>query len=225
MADRTEDTAGAEPPEPTGVAPPPALAGDAPNGSSATRPAGSATPRPDRRIAVLLAVALATTGLIVGFVWLTRPPGNGSTVVPDTIAKGQPVPDIRGTTLDGSTVDLAQLRGHPVVINFWGPTCVPCREEMPLLAQKVEAHRSSGLVILGVLTDDPVDPARQFAAQYGGTWQTVIDPDGSIKRAYRVLARPQSYFVDREGILRSIQIGYLTDADFERQFGMITAGT
>jgi cytochrome c biogenesis protein CcmG/thiol:disulfide interchange protein DsbE len=181
----------------------------------------SASTRPDRRIAVLLAIALAATGFIVGFVWLTQPPGHGSSPVPDTIAKGQPAPTIRGTTLDGSTVDLSQLRGHPVVINFWGPSCVPCRDEMPLLAQKAATHAASGLVIVGVLTDDPVEPARQFAAEFGATWQTVIDPDGSIKRAYRVLARPQSYFVDKDGILRSIQIGYLTDADFERQFGLI----
>ena len=212
----------------------PSPAGDASSNTTAAEGRGgpvdhgssppSSTTRPDRRIAVLLAIALAATGFIVGFVWLTQPPGHGSSPVPDTIAKGQPAPAIRGTTLDGSTVDLAQLRGHPVVINFWGPSCVPCRDEMPLLAQKSAAHAASGLVIVGVLTDDPVEPARQFAAEFGATWQTVIDPDGSIKRAYRVLARPQSYFVDKDGILRSIQIGYLTDADFERQFGMIAGG-
>jgi cytochrome c biogenesis protein CcmG/thiol:disulfide interchange protein DsbE len=96
---------------------------------------------------------------------------------------------------------------------------------MPLLAQKASAHRASGLVILGVLMDDPVEPAREFEKQYGATWQTVVDPNGSIKAAYRVLARPQSYFVDKDGILRSIQIGYLTDADFERQFAMIGGGS
>lgn len=175
--------------------------------------------RPDRRIALLLGIALATTGIFVAFIWLTKPPG-GST--PDTIAKGAPVPEIAGTTLDGAPIDLASLRGHPVVINFWGPTCVPCREEIPLLAQKAAAHQSSGLVILGVLMGDPPETARPFAAQYGATWPTVIDPDGAIKTAYRVLARPQSYFVDRSGILRSIQIGYLTDADFERQFALIS---
>ena len=192
-----------------------------PSGAPASAPAPA---RADRRIAVLLAIALGVTGVFVAFIWLTQPPGHG-TVVPDTIAKGQVVPDIAGTTLDGASVDLTQYRGHPVVINFWGPSCVPCREEMPLLAQKVAAHQTSGLVILGVLMDDPVDPARQFEKQYGATWQTVIDPSGAIKAAYRVLARPQSYFVDKSGILRSIQIGYLTDADFERQFAMIAGGS
>jgi cytochrome c biogenesis protein CcmG/thiol:disulfide interchange protein DsbE len=198
----------------------PTPASDARPGPIDAGATGGTPTRPDRRIAVLLAVALAVTGAFVGFVWLTQPPGHG-TVVPDTIAKGQPVPDIAGTTLDGASVDLAQYRGHPVVINFWGPSCVPCREEMPLLAQKLAAHQGTGLVILGVLMDDPVEPAREFEKEYGATWQTVVDPNGAIKTAYRVLARPQSYFVDKDGILRSIQIGYLTDADFERQLAMI----
>ena len=94
-------------------------------------------------------------------------------------------------------------------------------DEMPLLVSKLAAHASSGLVILGVLMDDPVDPAKTFMAQYGATWQTVVDPAGTIKHAYRVLNRPQSYFIDANGILRSIQIGYLTDGDFERQFALI----
>ena len=50
-----------------------------------------------------------------------------------------------------------------------------------------------------------------------------LDPDGSLKAAYRVAARPQTYFVDRSGVLRSIQIGELTDTDFERQYARIAA--
>ena len=133
------------------------------------------------------------------------------------VEKGRPAPNFVGTTLAGTTLDLAALRGHPVVINFWGPSCVPCREEMPLLAAKATEHAADGLVIVGVLKNDPVELARTFAAQFGGTWDTVIDPGGAIKDTYRVIGWPQSFFVDADGILRSIQIGALTDADFERQ--------
>ena len=52
----------------------------------------------------------------------------------------------------------------------------------------------------------------------------MIDPGAAIKAAYHVLARPQSYFVDRTGVLRSIQVGALTDADFERQLALISGG-
>lgn len=175
--------------------------------------------RPTRRIAALVGVAIVTAAAVIAIAALGRA-SDGS-----PIAKGQPAPAITGFDLYGKPVDLASLRGHPVLVNFWGPTCVPCREEMPLLVSKVAQHSGSGLVVLGVLMNDPVEPAKAFEAQYGATWQTVVDPDGAIVRAYRVLARPQSYFVDAAGILRSIQIGYLTDADFERQFALIDAGS
>jgi cytochrome c biogenesis protein CcmG, thiol:disulfide interchange protein DsbE len=139
----------------------------------------------------------------------------------DGIAVGRDAPPIVGTALDGSTVDLAADRGHPVLINFWGPSCVPCRQEFPLLEQKLQQHAADGFVVIGVLTDDPVQEALDFVTQYGGTWPTVVDPDKSIKDAYRVAARPQSYFVDARGVLKSIQIGYLTDPDFERQYAKI----
>jgi len=182
----------------------------------------TAARRPTRPIAALLGVAVLVTLAIVGLVALTRGGAGGSGT---DIATGKPVPNVAGTTLDGGTLDLAALRGHPVLINFWGPSCTPCREEMPLLARKAAEHASSGLVIVGVLTDDPVEPARTFEKEFGASWQTVIDPGGAIKRAYRVLNRPQSYFVDATGILRSIQIGYLTDADFERQLALTVAGS
>ena len=137
------------------------------------------------------------------------------------VAVGQPAPAIVGTTLDGAAFDLASLRGKPVVVNFWGPSCVPCRDEFPLLESKQAVHAADGFTVLGVLTDDPVQPARDFVGKYGGDWATVVDPDKAIKTAYRVVARPQTYFVDRSGVIRSIQIGELTDADFERQYARI----
>ena len=175
--------------------------------------------RPTRSIAALLGVAIVVTLVVIGVVAFTRGDPGGD------VARGRPVQNVAGTTLDGGTLDLASLRGHPVLINFWGPSCTPCREEMPLLARKAAEHAQSGLVIVGVLTDDPIEPARVFEQEFGATWQTVIDPGGAIKRAYRVLNRPQSYFVDATGILRSIQIGYLTDADFERQLALTVAGS
>ena len=137
------------------------------------------------------------------------------------VAVGQPAPPVVGTTLDGQPLDLATLRGRPVLLNFWGPTCVPCRDEFPLLAQKQAEHAADGFAVVGVLNSDPVDAARSFAAQFGGTWPTVEDTDKKIRGAYRVFAYPQSYFIDANGIVTSIQSGYLTDPDFERQYAKI----
>ena len=139
------------------------------------------------------------------------------------MAVGALAPAIVGTTLDGAPFDLASLAGKPVIINFWGPSCVPCRDEFPLFQAKLVEHAADGLAIVGILTDDPPQAARDFVTAYHATWPTVVDPDKSIKAAYRVAARPQTYFVDRSGVLRSIQIGELTDTDFERQYAKISA--
>jgi cytochrome c biogenesis protein CcmG, thiol:disulfide interchange protein DsbE len=176
-------------------------------------------PDPRRRpILFGLALAVAATLGFVAVVAVTRPSS-------PLIEKGKPAPDVTGTTLDGATFHLADLRGHPVILNFWGPTCVPCRTEFPLLKAKLTEHAADGLVIVGILTDDPADEAQKFIAEEGATWATVTDPGGAIKAAYRVFGRPQSYFIDRGGILRTIQIGEVHDVDFEHQYAQISGGS
>jgi cytochrome c biogenesis protein CcmG/thiol:disulfide interchange protein DsbE len=163
-----------------------------------------------------LGLAVVATVAVLAIVALTRPADTSP------IAKGEPAPTIAGTTLDGTPLSLADLRGRPVVVNFWGPTCVPCRTEFPLFKQKLEEHAADGLAVVGVLMNDPPDLAKGFITELGATWPTVDDPNGAIKSAYRVVARPQSYFIDRDGVLRSIQIGEVRDADFERQYDLIS---
>ena len=170
---------------------------------------------PRRPIILLLLVAVLTAAAIQYVAW------SGSAGPEDRVAVGEPAPKVVGTTLDGAPFDLAALVGKPVLINFWGPGCVPCRDEFPLFQAKLEEHRADGLTIVGVLMDDPPAPARDFVAEFGATWITVIDPDKAIKAAYRVAARPQTYFVDTTGVVRSIQIGEVRDADFERQYERI----
>lgn len=138
--------------------------------------------------------------------------------------RGKPAPNISGTTLAGVPFNLADLRGRPVIINFWGPGCVPCRDEFPLFKAKLEEHAADGLTIVGILMFDPPAQARTFITQYGATWATVDDPDASIRQAYRVVARPQSYFIDADGVLQAIQVGEVTADRFEFQYAKIRPG-
>jgi len=171
---------------------------------------------PRRPILLALLVAAVTTTAVL----LLVRAGMGPTE--ERVAVGHPAPAVVGTTLDGTAFDLASLQGKPVIINFWGPGCIPCRDEFPLFEAKEAEHAADGFTVVGVLTDDPVEPARDFVAEYGADWATVIDPDKAVKTAYRVVARPQTYFIDRSGVIRSIQIGEVTDADFERQYQRIS---
>jgi len=140
------------------------------------------------------------------------------------VAKDQPAPAIIGTTLDGAAFDLSSLRGRPVIVNFWGPSCVPCRDEFPLFKAELATHAGDGLAIIGILTYDGPADARAFIAQYGATWPTVEDPSGAIRTAYRVVGRPQSYFIDRSGIVRQISVGQVTKAGFSQMYASISGG-
>ncbi len=172
---------------------------------------------PRRPILLALAAAFVTTAVVLSVVALSRPADDGG------IARDAPAPPVVGETLDGSQFDLAALRGSPVIVNFWGPSCVPCRDEFPLFKAKLAQHADDGLVIVGVLMHDPPEPARTFVEEFDATWPTVLDPDGAIRSAYRTLARPTSFFIDRDGVLRSIQIGEVREADFDRQYAQIAS--
>ena len=136
---------------------------------------------------------------------------------------GRPAPEFTGTTLDGETLRLSDLLGRPVIVNFWGPSCTPCRTEFPLFKERLAAHADDGLEIVGILMYDPPEPARAFARDLGATWPTVDDPDGEIRSAYRAVARPQTYFIDAEGVVRSIAIGEVREAAFDRHYAKISS--
>ena len=173
-----------------------------------------------RPIGLLLGVAVVTTLAIVAVVAATRPQAGI-----DAIAKGQPVPNVAGTTLDGQPFDLAALRGRPVVINFWGPSCVPCQTSSRCSRRRPRSTPPTASWSSGSSpTIRPRRPGRSPPSM-AGRGRPSIDPGAAIKAAYRVIARPQTYFVDRSGILRSIQIGEVREADFERQYGLISGSS
>ena len=99
-----------------------------------------------------------------------------------------------------------------MLVNFWASWCGPCREEFPLLEDAAQRHAATGLVVVGALYKDDADPARAFAAGQGATWPTVADPERTIGAAWKVLGPPQTFFVDREGIIRDVQVGQVRDA-------------
>ena len=159
--------------------------------------------------------------LILFFVLASATGGCAPTTGSAGLAIDQPAPELTGTTLDGTMLSLASLRGHPVIVNFWASWCVPCRAEFPLLRTELERHSADGLQIIGVTFKDQPDAARAFLSSFGATWPTIADGDGRMAAAYRVVAPPQSYFIDRQGVLRSMQIGEMLAEDFDRQYPAI----
>jgi cytochrome c biogenesis protein CcmG/thiol:disulfide interchange protein DsbE len=153
----------------------------------------------------LLIVRLATVG--------------GSLAVPARI--GDPAPAFTLTDLNGRPASLHDLRGRPVIVNFWASWCGPCVEEMPLLKRASAEHASDGLAVVGIVFQDRDEAARAFASRIGANWPSAIDPEDAVARAYGVDAPPASFFISRSGIVAGRQIGQLSAADLERQLASI----
>jgi cytochrome c biogenesis protein CcmG/thiol:disulfide interchange protein DsbE len=142
------------------------------------------------------AVALAgVIGLLVLLVWHMTHPAKQAKI-------GGPAPNFTLTRIDGNgKLDLASLRGKPVVINFWASWCVPCKGEAKMLEQAWNQYRSQGVVFVGVDYHDVTSDARTFLTHHGITYPTVQDGSGMIGDRYGLTGVPETYFVDRRGRL------------------------
>lgn len=134
---------------------------------------------------------------------------------------GRPAPAFVLADLDGTPLSLADYRGRPVIVNFWASWCAPCVEEFPELRAALAEHRADGLAVVGIVYNDRSEAAREFMERMGGGWPSVTDPGGEIARSYGIYGPPESFFVDRDGIVRGRQIGQLSAADLARQLATI----
>ncbi|MES2210010.1 MAG: TlpA disulfide reductase family protein [Chloroflexota bacterium] len=191
-----------------------------PPGPQPIRPESPGTPggRASGHRLILAAWLLAGVAGLVAILTINigRPQG-----VVDTPIVGGPAPAFDLQTLDGGRLSLVQLRGSPVVLNFWASWCIPCREEAPLLTAAALDYERQGLRVLGVVYQDDTNNARAFMTSYGQTYPGLLDPDGRTAIDYGVFGIPETYFIDAAGIVRSRQIGALTADDLRRQIETI----
>jgi peroxiredoxin len=128
--------------------------------------------------------------------------------------EGALAPDFLLERLDGAELRLSDLRGQAVVLNFWATWCAPCRQEIPQFVDAYERYRGEGLVVVGVNMQEGKSIVRPYAEDFGMEFPIAIDVDGEVGDAYRLLGLPVTYFVDRDGIVRSVFTG-----PFERTEG------
>lgn len=151
------------------------------------------------RIGVLLPVAALLSILAWGTIRHER-----SAAVGVALARGQtpPLPAVTLRGFDGRAIVLADLRGHPLVLNFWASWCVPCAEEAPILEVISREFHASGLIVVGIDTQDLEQPARRFLTQHGITYMNLRDPDGALGRMFGTTGVPETFFVSADGLVR-----------------------
>jgi peroxiredoxin len=135
---------------------------------------------------------------------------------------GKHAPDFVLPGLDGVKIKLSDLRGKPVVVNFWATWCGYCIVEMPLLQQAYDANKDKGLVILAVNDGETSARAEEFIQANGYTFTVLLDFYGDVVPFYKVRGLPTTFFIDKEGVIRDIRVGAFSSAgQIEKSLGKI----
>jgi cytochrome c biogenesis protein CcmG, thiol:disulfide interchange protein DsbE len=125
-------------------------------------------------------------------------------------AVGGPAQDFELPLLGGSTQKLSELRGKPVVINFWATWCGPCRDEMPLLERFAQEYAGQ-VVVLGVNSGEGESQVTPFVEELKITFPILLDLDEQVTNLYFVRNFPITFFVDAEGVVRAQHLGILRE--------------
>ena len=149
---------------------------------------------------VLGAIALVT--LLLGFGL-----GHDPSVVRSALV-GRPAPGFDLPLLDSAGhLRLSDLRGQVVVVNFWGSWCQGCRLEHDALAAAWQRYRDQGVVLVGVSFQDSASSSRAFAGALKMDWPLVTDAASRTALRYGVYGAPETFFIDRAGIVRDRWVG------------------
>jgi peroxiredoxin len=105
------------------------------------------------------------------------------------------------------TVSLNQFRGQIVVLNFWATWCPPCVEELPSLMNMQDRMKGRGVTVLGVSIDEDNNAYHRFLKERGINFLTVRDPEQKVARMYGTTGWPETYIIDRRGVVRRKFIG------------------
>ena len=163
---------------------------------------------------ILLAVLLG-----LGWIYVSRDTTASAGPFPVTTAPhvGNLAPDFTLQTIDGRQVTLSDYttgEGQPVVLNFWATWCPPCRVEMPYF-NRASAKYEGRTAVLSINQAESPETIEDFAVRNGLTYPLLIDQEMKVNNLYGVLNLPTTIFIDRNGVVKEVLIGTISQAVLE----------
>jgi cytochrome c biogenesis protein CcmG, thiol:disulfide interchange protein DsbE len=155
----------------------------------------------------MIGLWLAIIGLLAVLAWGLI---NTNAVRPEA---GQNAPDFEMSFFNGyeweglSKAGLSDMQGRPVVLNFWASWCVECRYEAELLEQTWRKYRDDGVIFLGVAYVDTEPKSLEYMNEFAVTYPHAPDLGTRISRQYEITGVPETFFIDKNGVIRHVQIG------------------
>jgi cytochrome c biogenesis protein CcmG/thiol:disulfide interchange protein DsbE len=163
----------------------------------------------------LVTVVIAATALVALLVYGLVAVGE-STTIDDAVKRGErPVaPDRRLPRLGGGDGSIGDLKGKPVVLNFWASWCDPCKDEAPALVKAHKQLSAAGGTVLGVTVDDASPDSLKFMADHGLKFPSLRDVEGELGEDYGRTGVPETFVIDRDGRVVAISRGMIDDDFF-----------
>lgn len=120
---------------------------------------------------------------------------------------GKPAPDFQFQSPEGQATSLGNLRGKPVILNFWATWCYPCVYEMPYLQQVHEEWAAEGLVLLAINIGGTSSQVKHFLQSHNLSLPVLLDTKQDVARRYGIQYIPTTFFIDKDGVIKAVRVG------------------
>jgi len=120
---------------------------------------------------------------------------------------GELAPDFYFETPEGGATSLSELKGSPVLVNFWATWCGPCVHEMPFIQQVYEERQGEELALLAINIGESPSQAADFMQSYGFSFPVLLDSQAAVAQRYNIQYIPTTFLIDKEGIIQEMKVG------------------
>ncbi len=182
----------------------------------------------NKRLGIVLVIVSTVALVIAGCSSSAAPQASapsGTSSPIEGVQVGNLAPDFQLPNLDSGALSLNELRGKPVILNFWATWCRPCVTEMPYLQEIHEEYSDEGLMLLAIDIDENPSQVEEFLQNNNLSLPVLLDIGGVVAQKYGIQYIPTTYFIDGDGVIQEKRIGaFINAAQIEEQLSKIMPG-